>query len=197
MRSRSFANSPKNHIVVRDAEIGSYAQIPVSSSDRDNATNTPLSSIQQMIREASPIISIILCTAVVPSNSSCETTTLPQPVQSGSCPRSSLTQASTMFAKWAIAAYAIYAGQAVPRVLSTTTPPPSVSTGAPSITLVTSVASPTAPLTEILPSQVPLPPVQAWCPSEIFCAGAVCHVFFRRSISPHLSMKAPANRQHR
>jgi hypothetical protein len=47
----------------------------------------------------------------------------------------------------------------------------------------TSVASPTAPLTAILPSQVPLPPVQAWCPSEIFCAGAVCHVFFSRSDS--------------
>ncbi len=87
-----------------------------------------------------------------------------------------------MFAKWAVTVYAINAARAVPQV-STTTAPPGVSTGAPSITLVTSVASPTAPLTATLPSQVPLPPVQAWCPSEIFCAGAVCHVFFSRSDS--------------
>ncbi|KAF8272594.1 glycoside hydrolase [Lactarius quietus] len=76
-----------------------------------------------------------------------------------------------MLAKWAIAAYAINAARAVPQGL--TTPPPGISTGAPSITPATSVASPTAPLTATLPSQVPLPPVQAWCPSEIFCAGAL------------------------
>lgn len=86
-----------------------------------------------------------------------------------------------MFAKWVIAVYAINAARAVPQVsTSTTTTPPGVSTGAPSITLVTSVASPTVPLTATLPSQVPLPPAQAWCPSEIFCPGAVCHVFFSR-----------------
>ncbi|KAF5346662.1 hypothetical protein D9758_013212 [Tetrapyrgos nigripes] len=42
---------------------------------------------------------------------------------------------------------------------------------APSITLSTVIASPSAPLSQPLPSQVPLPPKQAWCPSEIFCAG--------------------------
>jgi alpha,alpha-trehalase len=81
-----------------------------------------------------------------------------------------------MLAKWAIAACAINVAHAVPQ--NSITAPPGISTGAPSITLVTSVASPTAPLTATLPSQVPLPPVQAWCPSEIFCAGAVRHVFF-------------------
>ncbi|OCH84124.1 glycoside hydrolase family 37 protein [Obba rivulosa] len=44
-------------------------------------------------------------------------------------------------------------------------------TSLPVVTFSTSVASPTVPLTNTLPSQVPLPPVQAWCPSEIFCAG--------------------------
>jgi alpha,alpha-trehalase len=81
-----------------------------------------------------------------------------------------------MLAKWAIAAYAINAARSVPQ--GSITAPPGTSTGAPSITLITSIASPTAPLTATLPSQVPLPPVQAWCPSEIFCAGAVCHFFF-------------------
>lgn len=77
-----------------------------------------------------------------------------------------------MFVIWAIAAFAINAARAVPQV-SPTIAPPGVPSGAPSITLVTSVASPTAPLTATLPSQVPPPPAQAWCPSEIFCAGAL------------------------
>ncbi|GJE92605.1 glycoside hydrolase family 37 protein [Phanerochaete sordida] len=50
-------------------------------------------------------------------------------------------------------------------------PQAQVSTGVPSITLSTATPAPTAPLTNTLPSQVPLPPKQAWCPSEIFCAG--------------------------
>ncbi|KAI6038228.1 glycoside hydrolase family 37 protein [Pisolithus marmoratus] len=33
--------------------------------------------------------------------------------------------------------------------------------------------SPTAPLTATLPSQAPLPPVQPWCISQIFCPGAI------------------------
>ncbi|KAH9040254.1 glycoside hydrolase family 37 protein [Lactarius hengduanensis] len=73
-----------------------------------------------------------------------------------------------IFTKWTIAGYAINVARAVPQVSTT-----SVLTSAPSIALVTSVASPTVPLTATLPSQVPLPPVQAWCPSEIFCAGAL------------------------
>ncbi|KAI0329049.1 glycoside hydrolase [Cubamyces sp. BRFM 1775] len=44
---------------------------------------------------------------------------------------------------------------------------------APSITLSTAVASPSAPLSSAVPSQVPLPPTQAWCPSRIFCAGSL------------------------
>ena len=43
----------------------------------------------------------------------------------------------------------------------------------PNITVTTAVPSPTAPSASLLPSQVALPPVQAWCPSEIFCAGSV------------------------
>ncbi|THG99105.1 hypothetical protein EW026_g3193 [Hermanssonia centrifuga] len=50
-------------------------------------------------------------------------------------------------------------------------PQADVSTETPSITLSTSIASPTVPLTNTIPSQVPLPPTQAWCPSQIFCAG--------------------------
>ncbi len=52
-------------------------------------------------------------------------------------------------------------------------PQADVSTETPSITLSTSIASPTVPLTNTIPSQVPLPPTQAWCPSQIFCAGEV------------------------
>ena len=44
------------------------------------------------------------------------------------------------------------------------------------IAQVTSVATPTASLRATLPSQVPPPPPQAWCPSKIFCPGAVRHV---------------------
>ena len=47
---------------------------------------------------------------------------------------------------------------------------------APSITISTAVASPSVPLSSSLPSQVPLPPTQAWCPSKIFCAGEVSAV---------------------
>lgn len=47
------------------------------------------------------------------------------------------------------------------------------STGVPSITLVTSTPTPTAPVSNVLPSQAPLPPKQDWCLSSVFCAGAV------------------------
>ncbi|KAH8114772.1 trehalase [Phellopilus nigrolimitatus] len=50
---------------------------------------------------------------------------------------------------------------------------PSPSSVVPSITLSTTVPSPTVPLTDDLPSQAALPMVQAWCPSEIFCAGSL------------------------
>ncbi|KAK2465281.1 hypothetical protein APHAL10511_002635 [Amanita phalloides] len=39
--------------------------------------------------------------------------------------------------------------------------------------IATAVPSPTTSLNALLPSQVPLPPKQAWCPSDIFCAGAL------------------------
>ena len=40
------------------------------------------------------------------------------------------------------------------------------------VTVTTAVPSPTAPSASLLPSQVP-PTKQSWCPSEIFCPGAV------------------------
>ena len=61
------------------------------------------------------------------------------------------------------------------------------STGVPSLTLSTAVASPSAALTSDLPSQAALPPVQEWCPSEIFCAGNVCSLLSHLSLSSHFS----------
>jgi len=49
----------------------------------------------------------------------------------------------------------------------------SQATGAPTITIQTSTPTPTAPVGNTVPSQAALPPKQAWCPSEIFCAGSV------------------------
>ncbi|KAL0960569.1 hypothetical protein HGRIS_005607 [Hohenbuehelia grisea] len=56
---------------------------------------------------------------------------------------------------------------------STVTSPAASGSGAvaPTITHSTAIASPSASLGAPLPSQVPLPPKQDWCPSEIFCAG--------------------------
>lgn len=42
-----------------------------------------------------------------------------------------------------------------------------------SVSVETSVPSPTAASGNLLPSQAPLPPKQAWCPSDIFCAGSL------------------------
>ncbi|KAJ4482484.1 glycoside hydrolase family 37 protein [Lentinula aciculospora] len=50
---------------------------------------------------------------------------------------------------------------------------PAASTSVSQILVTTSIASPTASLTASIPSQFPLPPVQDWCPSQIFCAGAL------------------------
>ncbi|KAG9308844.1 hypothetical protein JVU11DRAFT_11474 [Chiua virens] len=54
-------------------------------------------------------------------------------------------------------------------------------TGAPTVSVTTAVASPTVPSTNLVPSQAPLPPVQSWCIGQIFCPGySVClsHVPF-------------------
>lgn len=77
--------------------------------------------------------------------------------------------------KFAVVLCVCHAAVALPQAASSsaTAPAGAVSTGVPSITLSTSIASPTEPLTNVLPSQEPLPPVQAWCPSQIFCAGSV------------------------
>lgn len=56
---------------------------------------------------------------------------------------------------------------------TTATSAEDISVGAPTLTLSTSIASPTVPLSNTLPSQAPLPPAQAWCRSRIFCAGTV------------------------
>ncbi|KAH7910486.1 glycoside hydrolase family 37 protein [Hygrophoropsis aurantiaca] len=52
-----------------------------------------------------------------------------------------------------------------------TAPPSTISV--PSVTVSTSVPSPTAALGATLPSQAPLPPVQPWCIGQIFCAGSL------------------------
>lgn len=48
-----------------------------------------------------------------------------------------------------------------------------IQTAVPTLTISTSVPSPTAPLTATVPSQASLPPVQAWCIGQIFCAGSL------------------------
>ena len=111
-----------------------------------------------------------------------------------------------MLGNWAVLAYAIHIVRALPQA-ETTTAPASAITVVPTLTESTAIASPTAPLTATLPSQVPLPPVQAWCPSEIFCAGAVRRVSlfifvslltFAFFFDPHMfNQLDPANRQYR
>lgn len=75
-----------------------------------------------------------------------------------------------MYAKWAVVAFAIHVGLA--NVKANENDPDATEAN----TQITSVASPTASLSATLPSQVPPPPPQAWCPSKIFCPGAVRHV---------------------
>ena len=70
------------------------------------------------------------------------------------------------------------------------------SVSAPSNTVTTVVASPTAPLSAVLPSQVSLPPHQAWCPSEIFCAGAVRLRSCKRHLTSIPLPVASADRQY-
>ncbi|KZT28701.1 glycoside hydrolase family 37 protein [Neolentinus lepideus HHB14362 ss-1] len=61
------------------------------------------------------------------------------------------------------------APQAAVTTVTSTSPDLSASTASVS----TAVASPSAPLSATLPSQVALPSRQSWCPSEIFCAGSL------------------------
>ncbi|PPQ63598.1 hypothetical protein CVT24_004458 [Panaeolus cyanescens] len=64
-----------------------------------------------------------------------------------------------------------------------TSPSGGINTAPPTITQSTAVPAATASLDTTLPSQAALPPKQAWCPSEIFCAGSllqtvnVAHLF--------------------
>lgn len=68
------------------------------------------------------------------------------------------------------------------------------------VSVSTVVASPTASLSATLPSQVALPPHQAWCPSEIFCAGEVRRPYLGLSKYSHpkpVLRTDPPNRQPR
>ncbi|TFY59876.1 hypothetical protein EVG20_g7628 [Dentipellis fragilis] len=72
-----------------------------------------------------------------------------------------------MFTKLAATVFIAQAARAAPQgsVTALTSVP------APTVTVSTAIASPSASLSATLPSQIPDPPKQAWCPSEIFCAG--------------------------
>ncbi|KAI5988333.1 glycoside hydrolase family 37 protein [Pisolithus albus] len=74
--------------------------------------------------------------------------------------------------KWwvALAAF-LRLALAAPQASTTTTD--FLETSVPTLTISTSVPSPTAALSATLPSQAPLPPVQPWCIGQIFCPGAV------------------------
>ena len=48
-------------------------------------------------------------------------------------------------------------------------------------TVPTAVPNVTASLNSLLPSQAPLPPKQAWCPSDIFCPGSVSDIIVDQS----------------
>ncbi|KAI9566279.1 glycoside hydrolase family 37 protein [Boletus coccyginus] len=52
-------------------------------------------------------------------------------------------------------------------------PQAATTTGLPTLTISTSIASPTAPLSALVPSQAALPPVQPWCIGQIFCPGSL------------------------
>ncbi|KAF5315219.1 hypothetical protein D9619_007257 [Psilocybe cf. subviscida] len=75
------------------------------------------------------------------------------------------------------------ASSAASSVASATATSPPLSTAVPSLTIATASPVATASLSQTLPSQVALSPKQAWCPSDIFCAGAllqtvnVAHLF--------------------
>lgn len=72
------------------------------------------------------------------------------------------------FLKLATLVGLVHFSRAVPQAASTP-----ATTGVPTVTISTSVASPTVPLSALVPSQVALPPVQPWCIGQIFCPGAV------------------------
>ncbi|OAX38447.1 glycoside hydrolase family 37 protein [Rhizopogon vinicolor AM-OR11-026] len=72
--------------------------------------------------------------------------------------------------KAAVVAGLIHSVLAVPAATTTSVTP---GTAVPSLTLSTSVASPSASLSAILPPQAPLPPTQPWCIGQIFCAGSL------------------------
>ncbi|KAI6107675.1 glycoside hydrolase family 37 protein [Pisolithus croceorrhizus] len=74
--------------------------------------------------------------------------------------------------KWVALVSLLRLALAAPQVPTTTTTN-FVETSVPTLTISTSVPSPTVPLTATLPSQAPLPPVQPWCIGQIFCPGAV------------------------
>jgi hypothetical protein len=106
-----------------------------------------------------------------------------------------------MYAKWAVMVLAIHVGLANVKANENDLDSTSelVIDIDQAITQVTSVASPTASLGATLPSQLPPPPPQAWCPSKIFCPGAVRHVISLAfwGLTCISTTVAPANRQPR
>jgi alpha,alpha-trehalase len=79
----------------------------------------------------------------------------------------------SMSLKAAVIAGLVHSVLAVPAVISSS----AAGTGVPTLTISTSVASPSASLSATLPAQAPLPPTQDWCIGQIFCAGSVRPTF--------------------
>lgn len=81
-------------------------------------------------------------------------------------------------------------------------PNPQDSESLPTLTFSTAVASPSNP-SSTLPSQIPVPPTQPWCPSQIFCPGAVSAAYTSwydvtdAFNSNNLPAAAPSNCQYR
>ena len=70
-------------------------------------------------------------------------------------------------------------------------------TAVPTLTLSTSVASPSASISATLPAQAPLPPVQGWCIGQIYCPGSVrLSLQYIRDLSINLYLSVIANSQH-
>ncbi|KAL5519820.1 hypothetical protein ACEPAG_1480 [Sanghuangporus baumii] len=129
----------------------------------NSATQIPTSTSSECIPDRGPDEDTIALLSLAAHRSLSPSATM-------RCLRQTLSAAVLLSTHWGVSALPQAASSSAS---SATASSAGTSASAPSITVSTAVPSPTAPLTNSLPSQVPLPPVQAWCPSEIFCAGPI------------------------